>query len=125
LTNELSELRRRGDEQRASLEKKSVELEKQVTELSSDLFKVNSDLSKVNNDLFKVNNDLRDSSANYELRIETLETKLNSSNACLQVTRTGYYLVLNSVKSFCGFSIAAQSMIGYRNDGADCLSVCL
>ena len=74
LVDELSELRRRHDEQRASLERKSSDLEKQVTELTSDLFKVNSDL--------------RDSAANYELRVETLETKLKSSNDCLQVTRS-------------------------------------
>ena len=71
VANELSEVKHRYEEQHSALEKKSSELEKQVTELTFDLSKVNSDL--------------RDSSANYELRIETLETKLKSSNECLQV----------------------------------------
>ena len=73
VSDELSNLRRRYDEERAAMEKNSSELEKKVMELTSDLSKVNSDL--------------RDSSTNYELRIETLETKLKSSNECLQVTR--------------------------------------
>ena len=73
MADELSELRHRGEEQRAALEKKSAELETRVMKLTSDLSKVDSDL--------------RDSAANYELRIETLESKLRSSNDCLQVTR--------------------------------------
>jgi len=72
LANELSELKRHYEQQRASLEDKISDLEKQVSELTSDLSKVNSDLS--------------DSSANYQLRVDTLETKLKSSNECLQVT---------------------------------------
>ena len=68
---ELSDLRRRYEEQRAALEKKTSELEKQVNDLTFDLSKVNSDL--------------RDNSANYELRVETLQTKLQSSKDCLQV----------------------------------------
>ena len=71
LSNELSELRRRCEEQRASLEEKISDLEQKVSELTSELSKVNSDLS--------------DSCANYQLRVETLEAKLKSSNDCLQV----------------------------------------
>jgi len=71
MADELSDLRRHYDEQRVSLEKKSSDQEKQVMELTSDLSKVNCDL--------------RDSSANYELRLTTMESKLTSSNDCLQV----------------------------------------
>jgi len=70
--NELSELRRGCEEQRSLLEEKISDLEQQVSELTSDLSKVNGDLS--------------DSAANYQLRVDTLETKLKSSNDCLQVT---------------------------------------
>jgi len=51
MADELSDVQRRGEEQRTLMEKKSEELEKQVMDLTSDLS--------------KVNNDLRDSSANY------------------------------------------------------------
>ena len=71
LSSELSELRRRGEEQSASLEEKISDLERQVNQLTSELAKVNSDLS--------------DSAANYQLRVDTLDTKLKSSNDCLQV----------------------------------------
>jgi len=71
LCDELGEIKRRHDQQRASLEHKSAQLDKQVMDLTSELS--------------KVNRDVRDTSANYELRIETLETKLQSSNDCLQV----------------------------------------
>jgi len=72
LTEELSSLRRRQEEQRLTLEDRISELEKQVTELTSDLYRVNSEL--------------QDTSANYQLRVQTLETKLKSSNSYLQVT---------------------------------------
>jgi len=67
----LSELRRRTDEQRTTLERRSTELEINVLDLTSDLSKVNAEL--------------RDTTANYERRVETLESKLKSSNDCLQV----------------------------------------
>jgi len=73
-------MKRRHDEQSALLEKRTYELEKQITDLTSDLSRVTSDL--------------RDSSANYELRIETLETKLTSSNNCLQVKRGTRYRLM-------------------------------
>jgi len=76
-------VQRRGEEQRTLMEKKSEELEKQVMDLTSDLS--------------KVNNDLRDSSANYELRVETLETKLKSSNGSLQVTWSINQLISQSI----------------------------
>ena len=83
MADELSDVQRRGEEQRTLMEKKSEELEKQVMDLTSDLS--------------KVNNDLRDSSANYELRVETLETKLKSSNGSLQVTWSINQLISQSI----------------------------